>query len=118
MAVFKAEIDGNEMIDFGERYSNLTEPCEVTRDKPEGCIAAGFNPNLGDTVSSSFEFGDGSMTTALLTQFNRRRQMGSQVQFVNTPMKPLTTYCLFSMGNVDTGVGNVGLIQHIVAAIM
>ena len=93
-----------EMIDIGELFGQLTRPCTEEDFNNRSCVAAAYGVN--DEVPMMFDHGNGGMTQ-VLDGLTRRRRQTQERTYLNIPLRPESTYCLFVMVRVASGVPNV-----------
>ena len=92
-----------ETVDIGELFGHLTQPCTEKDINNRSCISAAYGVN--DEVPTMFDHGNGETTRVLAGLTRRRRQ--TQQTYLNVPLRPESTYCLFVMVRVASGVPNV-----------
>lgn len=92
--------------DLGAEFPDVTQPCNE-QDTDADCFHAAFD----GPVPLAFEFGDGS-TREISGDLVRRRRRQTQSTYFNKPLTPETTYCLFVMAEIASGIENVSETCH------
>ena len=97
-------VDDRGMFDIGELFGHLDDqPCTEESIDNRNCVSAAYGVN--DEVPKEYDHGNGEITRVSLGLRRRRRQ--TQQTYVNVPLRPESTYCLFVAVEIASGVPDV-----------
>ena len=83
--------------DFEAEFGHVNRPCTKQDVNSRNCISAAYGN--GDRVPENFVHGDGRIT--------RVTRNSITTTYLNIPLRPETSYCLFVIAQVASGIGNV-----------